>query len=557
MASIMDSIKASSNRLLSSAAGKVGKAIDVVGNALGNPFPQVQAFGPQGLSGALESQGSAALTPQQQAEKVTTRTAELNKATPGLNLKPVYTNQNVQYALPANDQKTYDQIVADYKARGWNDEAAIKSDIAAGNYKPAATGGGDGGAGDKAGFDAGAIKQSVKDSVYGKYMGDQDVQDLLDQYAKEGRNDADALAADIESRAVARADREYNTILEALRGQKAEAGTLAEQQKGDIATDTTAGVESLEAKKARETASIEKQKEGFIGETEQTADTLARNWKDMSLQVQRMMRARGAQDSSYAAGEETKVLMDFNKGLKQLAVSKTNALGDFADAVNETVRFYGEEATKLEESGKRAARDVDTWLRGRISDIQGQEGVALNKKLADIDGAITQANSIKINTEGKIRDQKLAYGLWLEQSKKQLEQAVAVAAAGKVSSAQGNISNYSQQFALTKQILGSGGEMTTSNGKGEQGLFVHGKLPSTGEDIYIPITQGGAQNIALQQAADLAKARQVGDFTSDILPSNSLNTAASDLGYGSLFGTSTTPPASGSFDESIKNALGM
>lgn len=554
MASIMDSIKASSNRLLSSAAGKVGKAIDVVGGILGNPLPEVKAFGPQGLSGALESKGSAALTPQQQAEKVTTRTAEINKANPDLNLKPVYTTQNVQYSLPQDQQKTYDQIVQDYKARGWTDEAAIKGDIAAGNYKPSVTTSGD--SGSKAGFDSNAVKQSVKDSIYGKYVGDSDVQDLLDKYAREGRSDADALAADIESRAVARADREYNTILEALRGQKAEAGTLAEQQKTDIATDTATGLSSLEAKKARETASIEKQKEGFIGETEQTADTLARNWKDMSLQVQRMMRARGAQDSSYAAGEETKVLMDFNKGLKQLAVSKTNALGDFADAVNETVRFYGEEATKLDESGKRAARDVDTWLRGRIGEIQGQEGVALNKKLADIDNAITQANSIKINTETKIRDQKLAYGLWLEQSKKQLEQAVAVAAAGKVSSAQNNISNYSQQFALTKQILGSGGEMTTSNAKGEQGLFVHGKLPTTGEDIYIPITQGGAQNIALQQAAELAKARQVGDFTSNILPSTSLNTAASDLGYGSLVG-GTTAPQTGSFDESIRNALGM
>jgi len=546
----MDSIKASSNRLLASAQGKVGKAIDVVGKLTGDIFPE------KGYSEALESKGSAALTPQQQVETMTTRTAELNKTTPSLNLKPVYTSQNVQYALPAEGQKTYDQIVQDYKSRGWTDEAAIKSDIAAGNYKPVATGGGDGGNGGGEKFDAGAIKQSVKDSVYGKYMGDQDVQDLLDEYARDGRSDTNALAADIEARATARADREYNTILEALRGQKAEAGTLAEQQKTDIATDTTSGLSELEAKKARETASIEKQKEGFIGETEQTADTLARNWKDMSLQVQRMMRARGAQDSSFAAGEETKVLMDFNKGLKQLAVSKTNALGDFADAVNETVRFYGAEATKLDESGKRAARDVDTWLRGRIGEIQGQEGVALNKKLADIDSAITQANSLKINTENKIRDQKLAYGLWLEQSKKQLEQAVAVAAAGKVSSAQGNISNYSQQFALTKQILGSGGEMTTSNGKGEQGLFVHGKLPTTGEDIYIPITQGGAQNIALQQAAELAKARQTGDFASDLLPSSALNTAASDLGYGSMFGGTTKAPA-GSFDESIKNALGM
>ncbi len=557
MATIMDSIKAASNRILSSVAGKAGKAIDVVGNALGNPFPQVQAFGPQGLSGALESAGSAALTPQQQAEKVTTRTAEINKQNPTLNLKPVYTAQNVQYALPADTQKSYDQIVQDYKSKGWTDEAAIKADIAAGNYKPTVTGGGNNGGSNGGGtLDKNAIKQSIKDSSLSKYLPDSDINSILDQYGNDASASADKLSADLEARATANAEREYNTILDALRGQKAEAQTLADTQKKNIGEDAATGKNDLQVKQDTEVKSIGKQQEAFLGQTEQTADTLARNWKDMSLQVQRTMRARGAQDSSYAAGEETKVLLDFNKGLKTLAASKTSALGDFADAVNETVRYYGDQTTKLDTAAKRASDDVDAWLRGRIGDIQGQEGVALNKKLADIDAAITKADEIKVNTAQKIADQKLSYGLWLEQSKAQLQQAVAVAAAGKVSSAQDSIAKYTQQFGLVTTMLKSGGELTQTDAKGQAGLFVHGKLPTTGEDIYLPITEGGAKSIVLQQATDLAKARQTGDITSNLLPSTSLDTAASDLGYGSLFNSPTTPPTS-DINASIKASLGL
>ncbi len=45
--------------------GGIGRAIDVVGNVLGNPFPEIQAFGSEGLSGFLESRGSEPLTTQQ------------------------------------------------------------------------------------------------------------------------------------------------------------------------------------------------------------------------------------------------------------------------------------------------------------------------------------------------------------------------------------------------------------------------------------------------------------------------------------------------------------
>lgn len=47
------------------ALGKVGRVIDVAGNALGNIVPQVSAYGDQGLSGYLESIGSEAMTPEE------------------------------------------------------------------------------------------------------------------------------------------------------------------------------------------------------------------------------------------------------------------------------------------------------------------------------------------------------------------------------------------------------------------------------------------------------------------------------------------------------------
>ena len=65
MADIFGAIGAASNRVL----GTLGRGIDVVGQAAGNKAPELKWFGDEGLSGALEYQGSKALDTTQRVEE--------------------------------------------------------------------------------------------------------------------------------------------------------------------------------------------------------------------------------------------------------------------------------------------------------------------------------------------------------------------------------------------------------------------------------------------------------------------------------------------------------
>ena len=282
-------------------------------------------------------------------------------------------------------------------------------------------------------------------------------------------------------------------------------------------------------RKESEVTDIEQQRDEFKEDVATMKDELARNWRDMSLEVQRAMRARGVSDSSFAAGTEAGVLKDFNKGLRAIATKSTRALADFSQAVVETTQFYNGKITELETAGRRQLEDIDTWVRQNVQSIQAQENTALTSKLNQIRDAVLQGRQLKANVEQKIADQKLNYGMWLQQMQVNYQLAVAEAAKSSVGNAQQGIKDVKALFDLTQTIVDKGGDIVTQVGEdGKTQAFVHGKNPSTGEDIYIPVTSDYASQINTERQGQTVKNQ------SDIL-----DLAIKQQVYGGLTGGNT------------------
>jgi len=496
-----------SNPTVAKIAGKVGKGIDVLGSAglLGFGTPGVLGTTTQikypelGISEQLESSGSAGLTPQQQAEKVTTRSAEKG-------ITPVYTPQNIQYA-PASAQPTgqpdMGSLIEMYKKQGWTDEAAIKSDIAAGNWKSKVPStGGDGGGTPPPKVDT---NQAITNDPNSKWLDQNDIQDLIREYGDDVSGRTDALANAIEQRATVAAEREYQTILGILGGQKEEAGTLATEQREAAKKQGELTTEELKAKQESETQTIEQQKTKFKEETKESVEMLAQNWRDLSRELQRLARARGISDSAFAANKETDLMLNFNSGLIKIAQESSEGIKNLSDAVIETTKFYTRQKNQLDFQLAEQTKAIDAWERQQIANIQGQEKMAYNKKLAAIENAMSQADQLRINTANSITEKKLSWGLFLQQLEYNYRTAVAVAAQGKVGSALDNISKTADLVKLTGQILDNGGEIVPQkNDQGElTGGYIHGIIPGTNEEVWLPITPGGTVNLALQQAGSL------------------------------------------------------
>lgn len=478
-----------SNPTVASIAGKVGKTIDVVGKALGNPLPDI------GISQGLESAGGVsqynqAKTPQEKA--VVEQKAQQRAGTPSANA-PVVNAVNNPQPTNSGQQLSTDQLIQEYKNRGWNDMGAIMGDIAGGGYKAWNLGGGG---------DAGASAAPVyntrdviaADPNMSKYLGENDINDLIKQYGEQITGDTEGLARAIEERATAAAEREYQGILSILGGQKTEVGETAARQKEATQAQKELTQGELGARQETETKQIEKQKAGFEEEKTKTVETLARNWRDMSLEMQRVARGRGISDSSFAAGKETQLLLNFNQGLRQIATESLAALQDFSDAVSETTKFYQRQNAQLDLDTKNNMDEIDAWERGQIANINAQQTMAYNRKLDAIENAMTQADQLRVNTANSIAEKKMAWGLWLVQQDYAYKQAVAIAAQGKVSDAVSGINKVRDLAIQYNDLVTKGGyEITIQNGK----PYLHGTV--NGQDDWIPVTQAQATNLQTNQ----------------------------------------------------------
>lgn len=517
MDGILSAISGTANSLRTlgqQAAGKVGKAIDVVGTKLGNPLPQISAFGPQGLSGALESYGAQAIPTEQRITKVQSDprfqpgTAQ-NQGNPVVyNVpdqpsSPTSTKYKSNTDVPAGDTNWAKQYLADSNAGKvtWDDNLRSKANSI---LNP--------GSGDQA-----PARQLTGDEV-NKMINDIGANGLIDPnalneiYKKYGgaADRAGDMAREIEATARANAEAEYNDVMSALGVQKKEVQTVAEQQKGNIAKQKELTMQDLGAKQESESGKIKEQSAAFADEVTRQKEQLARNWKDLSLEVQRIMRARGVSESSYAGDKETALLLDFNKGLRQLAKSSTQALQDFSDAIVETNKFYERQKTQLDFDTNKAEQDVDTWVRQKVQDIQAKENTALSTKLTEIRNAISEGNKLKIQTAQQIEDKKAALDTWLMQTTVQYKTAVALAAQNKVSDASAGIKTTWDMVKFANDVLTQGGGSIETNPQTGQPA-IHGKVLNAStnqfEDYWYPVTSGFAKAYETNQSLKAAQAQ--------------------------------------------------
>lgn len=464
-------VQAASNRIL----GGIGRAIDYVGtkaNAMGINLPE------KNISEKLEYQGSKSLTPEQRVTEVVSQgksiagqdtevarnlglnfTYDTSKGISGS--KPAYNLAEQKSALskPADSQFTMGELASLGLGDGqlWNgNEVTIGGqkyrvkDNGNGtrSFEPVSSG--DGGSNSpNYSFQEGLDKAGGADLV-GQYLNQGQVDELLKKYAEGAFGRADDLAGEIERVARENAERDYNDVLSALKEQGKEVETLGSQQKTRALKEKELTEAEMAAKQESEIKDIDKQKMGFIEDDAEQRDQLGRAWKDMSLEVQRIMRGRGIADSSFATEKEIGVLKDFNAGLRQLAVKKSGALKDFADAVIETNSFYKRKGLELAEEVRQRVEDVDNWVRQQTTSIMQQERTALSKKLADINNAILKGRELKTNIATQVAQTELNFGMWLKQTEINYKMAVAEAAKGKVASAGNTIK---QAAELSKQMF--------------------------------------------------------------------------------------------------------
>lgn len=481
--SLFDSIGAASNRLI----GTASRVTDRVGQALGNPLPD------WGLTEKGEYKGSTSMPVEQRVEERVSQGKPIAGADaevarnqglnftydPNIGIKGTsepYNNQETKSGaqkLTSGGKLTSGETAALGLDQGqlWNGNEitingqkvrVVDNGDGTRSFVPVSSGGG--GSAPSGQQKASALAGAGDDIL--RNLNQNNVNDLLNKQYE----NMDQFAAEIERVARENAERDYRTVLEALGRQKGEVTQLAGEQKENIARQGEMVEEELGIKSEKEQKEIDKQRTGFVEGVEETKDQLARNWRDMSLQVQRIMRGRGISDSTFASSEELKVLRDFNQGLRQLAVKKSGALKDFADAIVETNNFYERKKVELAEEVRVNLQKVDQWVRQRTIDIQNQEGMALSQKLREINDANVRAEGLRTNIKNEILQKQMDYDMWVKQTEVSYKLAVAQAAQGKVQSASDQIKDAAAVSKNMFTLLQNGQAHFVDMGNGQVGI---------------------------------------------------------------------------------------
>lgn len=488
---ILDTISSVSPR----AGGIAGNVVDKVGAALGNPFPEGGATEKAQSAGGYDqwskAMASGDMNKAAQLETKAQNTAGFNSANASYVEKASAAQSggiNPNQVSNLLDQRSMGASVGDVRDFGgqkwrWSGSEWTK----------------EGGDQHTSGVDIQGALDSAGGGIAKNYLDQSSFDSVLNEWQQRGGD----LANMIEQKARENAERRYKDVLSALNVQKEETYRTAEQQRGRAKEQKQMVEEGLIDKEQSETKKIESEREGFKREVQDNREQLASNWRDLSLEVQRAMRARGVSDSSYSASAEQKILLDFNKGLRQIAVQSQGALKDFSDAIEETTKFYTRQRAQLDFDLKTQLDDIDTWVRQKVQSIQAQENVALSDKFSQIDDAIIRAETLRTNVEQQIAQQKISMGMWLTQMQMSYESAVATAANGKTSDAITKINDVRNLFKSTSDILANGGSMVYDN-KTKQ-AYVYGKNPLTGEDVYAPVTTQWMQQQVQDETDDRYK----------------------------------------------------
>lgn len=485
------------SRFSPTVGGKIAKGVDVIGQKLGNPLPELrfteraEAFG-----GASQfNEPTTTLEQKKQLEEKAKQRAGFSSAG-----AEVIKTQELP-SQPSGDQG-WARDVIDKMNKGqivWDDNLRSKANSILGG----------GGSTPPPPVTAGDILSKISPEER-EAVTDKDLSDILAKYSGTSKDNAQKLADELLGSAREVEERNYKDVLDALGVQKKEIGTVAGQQKKRVGEEKTLGLGELEAKEEKEKKEIEGEQTEFEEEVEDTREVLARNWRDMSMEVQRIMRARGVSDSAFAAGKETDVLLDFNQGLRMLAKKSTDAVANFAEATVETGKFYTREKNKLEVESRQRDEDIDTWVRQTVQSIQSQETKALSTKLNEIRKAVAQGNQLKIQTAQSVADKQFGLEAWLVQTRINYKNAVALAAKGQVGNAIKNIKDYRDLAKEAFDLVTKGGyePMVVKDKDGKLQYTVHGKLPN-GEDDYIFLTPGGFDTLTQNVYGSLTKSNDI------------------------------------------------
>jgi hypothetical protein len=259
-----------------------------------------------------------------------------------------------------------------------------------------------------------------------------------------------ALAAAQEEAQIQGAERTYGAEMDLLRNQKGEVGTVASTQRNRLQEQKGLIKEDYEATKAKDIRDIEKQKTEGQEQKKGDEETLGRAWRDMTMQVQANMRARGIQDSQYAFSAEGDITKDFNSGLRNLQTSYTKVFDNLSQAVVDVNDTFSRESKKLDSEVASQTESIDAWERGQIIQIQGQEKMSLARKLNAIQDATVKAQALRAQTQNAIDQQKLALETWLYQFNVQTKAAIEQAAYKQnVASAAETLSNIAKIASTT------------------------------------------------------------------------------------------------------------
>lgn len=376
-----------------------------------------------------------------------------------------------------------------------------------------------------------------------------DVLGMFQDWASGSTRDTNGLADQISAAERDNAERSYNDIMSALGVQRGEVSRTAEDQKVQVKKEGELGTQELETKRSGEETKINKEKDQYLNEQQDQRDVLARNWRDMSLETQRIARASGRSDTGFAGEKEAALLMNFNRGLSKMAQTSQAALKDFADAVVETNRYYTDMKNKLQLSITNQLGSIDTWARQQVQSIQAQENTALSDKLSQIRQAMIDANKLKAQTAQSIRDKSLELGTWLAQTQAQYKMAVATAAQNSVASAQQNIKNVTDQMLATQKLLDANLLQPVDMGNGTQALMAKtgAKEDEWANFGYVPTAA------IYSSAARQADARSQGSTGGQGSYNQAYSNALSNFGFSNP--TSTVAPTSSSVADRIKNAI--
>lgn len=524
MANLFDAIGAASNRVLGTVGKVAGAATTKAWGSEGPTAGWLIGQPGQSLSDLSQYKGSTAMTPEQrvreqvsQGKPVSGQDTQIARDL-GLNFtydpnagiqgdKSAYNLQEQQSALGKSPSSQF--TAPELAALGLGTNLSSGQEVTVNGQKFKVIDNGNGTRSFEAITSDGDTTVSGGDKVSAiQNAGDDILQNLkqsdIDAILQKQYNNMNELAGEIERIARENAEREYNTILDALGRQRGEVSTLSTEQKENITRQSELTEAELKDRSETEQKDIEKQRAGFVEGVEETKDNLARQWKDLSLQVQRIMRGRGISDSTFASGEELKVLREFNQGLRQLALKKSSALQDFADAIIETNKFYTRKQVELKEEVRVNLQKVDQWVRGRVLDIQNQEGMALSNKLNEINNANLRAETLRTNIKNEILQKQLDYDLWLKQTEINYKLAVATAAKGKVASAGDQIKEAATLSRNMATLLQNGQARFTALGDGSYGiqdLLTGSVVPTTDEFITSYKENQDLQKQILEQRA--------------------------------------------------------